>query len=406
MESVGPNLLNPDARLNLLPIADRGGSEPEDCPWTPETAEEDALGASAFKVTGPDHGEAVSTLSVKSTEADAEVEVGAGGWCDYEAAGGGEADFPKHADVAADVKKWKDDEVKRDAETAKLVDKLTDTELRDVIIGGGWGNSGYVGWVKPMKSPNAIGFLRVAPSNRAIGYPMPTEQDPDGSKNLGVPGMDDKSLALPANGAVANSWDAENARIHGWVLGNLFHFHGANTILGPGNGSSPGAKRPASGESVRHRGSEEGRPVFKRCVKRCTVLTCKKNPRNGRNFESFGGEDPVLGAFMAGAMVPAMTANGCLSTMKHYIFNDWEEGKNHAEGNANVPMPAAMELYVKPFVAGIAAGGQAVMCGYNEVGGKPSCGNKESLDWINNQTKRMLGAGAICQKNAFAIFPP
>eukprot|EP00392_Amoebophrya_sp_AT5.2_P006089 g6099.t1 len=43
---VGPNVEDGDARLNLLPIADRGAPEPEDCSWTPETAEEDALGAS------------------------------------------------------------------------------------------------------------------------------------------------------------------------------------------------------------------------------------------------------------------------------------------------------------------------------------------------------------------------
>lgn len=45
---VGPNAEDGDVRLNMLPIGDRGGPEPEDCPWTPETAEEDALGASVL----------------------------------------------------------------------------------------------------------------------------------------------------------------------------------------------------------------------------------------------------------------------------------------------------------------------------------------------------------------------
>ena len=44
---------------------------------------------------------------------------------------------------------------------------------------------------------------------------------------------------------------------------------------------------------------------------------------------------------------------------------------------------------MKPFVAGIAAGSQTVMCGYNEADGITMCGNKEKLGWLNQLTRRM-----------------
>eukprot|EP00392_Amoebophrya_sp_AT5.2_P016771 g17067.t1 len=134
-------------------------------------------------------------------------------------------------------------------------------------------------------------------------------------------------------------------------MGKVFNFHGAHVILGPGV------------QLIHH-------------------------PRNGRNFEYAGSEDPCLGARMAEGIARGQTTQGTLSCLKHYNYNDWEKGRNTPASNVEAPMEASMELYVRPFVAGLSAGAQSVMCGYNEFKGKQVCGNKEILDWLNTVSSR------------------
>ncbi|CAD7960442.1 unnamed protein product [Amoebophrya sp. A120] len=141
--------------------------------------------------------------------------------------------------------------------------------------------------------------------------------------------------------------------MYGIALAKTFAHHGSHVILGPG-------------------------------------VQLHHHPRNGRNFEYLGCEDPVVGAWHADAVVRGITSQAQLSTLKHYDNNDWERGRNTGASNAVVPMEASMELYVKPFVAGLAGGSQAVMCGYNEADGITMCGHTKRLGWLNDLTRRMF----------------
>lgn len=93
-------------------------------------------------------------------------------------------------------------------------------KLNNIILGGGWGNNGYVGWTMPMSN----------------GWKGLVYQDgPQGYRTQGFPGapnnMKDAAVALPACGAVALAWDTEHAAMYGWLIGDSFHFHEAQVDM-------------------------------------------------------------------------------------------------------------------------------------------------------------------------------
>ncbi|CAD7974038.1 unnamed protein product [Amoebophrya sp. A120] len=273
---------------------------------------------------------------------------GIGGVVDPEAANA--ASLATRAAVDELFGLWEGNEQARNAATQQLIDQVKDHELDRFVLGGGWGErvlNGQYAFVGLTQSVDSIGFEGLTYMDGPQGF---RTSGYDGS--LHDHGLDkDAAIMFPGCGAVGQAWDPEYATVYGYLLAETFHVHGAQLILGPG-------------------------------------VQFHHHPLNGRNFEYLPGEDPVIGVVHTESMVRAMTARGVLSNLKHYIGNDWEVHRNDARSNVVIPDEAHMELYLKPFVAGIAAGSQSVMCGYNQVEGVPCCAQGKILNWLNSLSDR------------------
>jgi len=102
-------------------------------------------------------------------------------------------------------------------------------------------------------------------------------------------------------------------------------------------------------------------------------------PEAGRNFETLG-EDPFLAARLVEEEVRGMQEAGVIATVKHYVANNFEDGRTGV--SADVGEQALHEIYLPGFEAAIAAGAGAVMCSYNQVNGAFACDNPELLTRI------------------------
>ena len=57
-------------------------------------------------------------------------------------------------------------------------------------------------------------------------------------------------------------------------------------------------------------------------------LCLARVPTGGRNFEYASGEDPYLGAVMAGPIVSGIQSQGVIANAKHYVNNNQETNRN------------------------------------------------------------------------------
>jgi len=196
-----------------------------------------------------------------------------------------------------------------------------------------------------------------APSNRGVGYVV-------GVPRLGIPGIDMSdaaygvrasqangrySTALPANVALAASWDAKAAFEYGALIGRELRAQGYNMSLGGG-------------------------------------VDLTREPRNGRTFE-YLGEDPVLAGSLVAKLIEGTQSEHVIGDIKHYAFNDQETGRDAI--NAQIGKRAAMESDLLAFQIGVEKGQPAaVMCSYNRVNGDYACENSWLLtDVLKKQWK-------------------
>ncbi|HYD40787.1 MAG TPA: glycoside hydrolase family 3 C-terminal domain-containing protein, partial [Anaeromyxobacter sp.] len=89
-----------------------------------------------------------------------------------------------------------------------------------------------------------------------------------------------------------------------------------------------------------------------------------RDPRGGRNFESFS-EDPFLSAQLAASAVTGIQSNNIIATAKHYVNNDHETNRDTII--VNVDDRTQHEVYLAPFKAAVDAGVGAFMCSYNKI---------------------------------------
>lgn len=106
------------------------------------------------------------------------------------------------------------------------------------------------------------------------------------------------------------------------------------------------------------------------------MMNMDRVPLAGRNFEGFG-EDPVLSAAMATAVVVGIQNQGLIATAKHFVGNEQET--NRMTISSLVDDRTLREIYVPPFAASVQAGVGAVMCSYNQVNGTFACENSATL---------------------------
>jgi beta-glucosidase len=103
-------------------------------------------------------------------------------------------------------------------------------------------------------------------------------------------------------------------------------------------------------------------------------------PTGGRNFETLG-EDPYLASEMGVQLTLGSQSEGIIATLKHYVDNDFENGRNSTSVIIDEQTQREMEL--ASFEKSIKQGGAgAVMCSYNRVNDTYSCSNDLLLNQI------------------------
>jgi len=228
-----------------------------------------------------------------------------------------------------------------------------------------------------------------AMSNRGGGYVI-------GIPRLGIPAIDmcdaaygvrgsgengRYSTALPANVALAASWDTEAALDYGTLIGRELRAQGYNMSLGGG-------------------------------------VDITRDPRNGRTFE-YLGEDPVLAGTMAARLIAGVQSQHIIGDIKHYAFNDQESGRGSV--NVHIDERAARESDLLAFEIGVEQGHPAaVMCAYSRVNGVFSCENNFLLnevlkrdwkfpgfvlsDWGGTHSLEKASAAGLDQEEGESIF--
>ncbi len=219
-----------------------------------------------------------------------------------------------------------------------LVARMTQTEKLQLVHG--W-------WYPPNRVPTpgmptewspSAGYIPAIPR---LGIPALRESD----ASLGVanqveerPG--DTATALPAALATAASFDPEAARAGGAMIGREARAKRFNVLLAGG-------------------------------------VNLTRDPWNGRNFE-YMGEDPLLAGTMAGAAIAGVQSAGVASTVKHFVLNAQETGRNVLD--ARLDEESLRESDLLAFELAIERGAPAsVMCGYNMVNGFYACENRSNL---------------------------
>lgn len=201
--------------------------------------------------------------------------------------------------------------------------------------------------MKPEYSALCAYTGNVAPNSRLMIPPLNMNDGPQGFR-------DPKALSTqyPSGLTVAASWDPLAVRSWGEAMGAEFFTKGANVQLGPGV-----------------------------CLARVAY--------DGRNFEYTSGEDPYLGAAMAGPAVEGIQSRKVIATVKHFVDNSQETARTTV--TEVVDERTQFELYYPPFEAAAAAGSGAAMCSYNKIqtqgqpSGNWSCENAITLGQLRHE---------------------
>ncbi|MDK6076445.1 beta-glucosidase family protein [Massilia varians] len=227
-------------------------------------------------------------------------------------------------------KPWLDASLDADQRARLAVQAMTQQEkLRWVF--------GYFGhdFGKSKKHPDALpqsaGYI---PGTPRLGLPALFETDAgQGVASQSGPNVRERT-ALPSGLSTASTWDPKVAYAGGAMIGSEARASGFNVMLAGG-------------------------------------VNLQREPRNGRNFE-YAGEDPLLAGTMIGQAIKGVESNRIISTLKHFVLNDQETGRN--ELDARIDKAAlrmsdllAMELALEQSDAG------SVMCAYNRLNGPYTC---------------------------------
>lgn len=154
------------------------------------------------------------------------------------------------------------------------------------------------------------------------------------------------AASFPSGIGQGATWDVDNQKEMGKIIGTQARAVGAGSVLAP-------------------------------------VLDVTGDARFGRTGESYG-EDPVLCSVMGTAKTSGIQMDGCLengalATAKHFVA--FHAGMSGIHGAAcDMSERTLRETYAKPFQAAITEGGlHTVMCSYNSLNGETVAGSKKIL---------------------------
>ena len=157
--------------------------------------------------------------------------------------------------------------------------------------------------------------------------------------------------ALPAPAGLAASFDTGDALAYGKSMGAAARATGQDVWLGP-------------------------------------MINAVNFPTGGRNFETLG-EDPYLAGALGAQEVRGAQGEGLIAELKHYIENDFENGRGST--SVTIDDQTLHETELLAFQAGIEAGAGSVMCSYNRINDRYGCGNSSTLQTILRQQLAFTG---------------
>jgi beta-glucosidase len=130
------------------------------------------------------------------------------------------------------------------------------------------------------------------------------------------------------------------------------------------------------------------------------TVNLARHPLGGRNFECYG-EDPLLAATMAAAMITGIQARGRGACVKHFVANDTEYRRLSV--SVEVDERTLREVYLAPFEAAVTAGVWAVMAAYPRIGGTHATEHRDLLDGV---LRREWGFGGVVVSDWGATHSP
>ncbi|WP_457417770.1 beta-glucosidase [Roseateles sp. P5_E7] len=177
--------------------------------------------------------------------------------------------------------------------------------------------------------PGSAGYI---PGIPRLGIPAQYQAD----ASIGVRNPYLERTSLPSSLATAASWDPRVTEAGGKMIGLEARLSGFNVMLAGG-------------------------------------VNLAREPLNGRNFE-YTGEDSLLAAEMGAGLIRGVQANHIISTVKHYLINAQETGRNIVSAQISEPAmrmsdALAFELAIEKSSPG------SVMCSYNRINDVYACQN-------------------------------
>lgn len=194
-------------------------------------------------------------------------------------------------------------------------------------------------------------FWTTNPVPRLQVPPLKVSDGPNGARGGAFKGGV-QSACFPACVSLAATFDRNLARQIGRALGEETKTKGATVLLGP-------------------------------------TVCPHRDPRGGRNFESFS-EDPVLAGELASEYIIGLQGEGVGATIKHFAVNESETKRFTID--ARLSQRALREIYLKPFEIAIKKSEPwALMTSYNLVNGTHADSNKQLINKILRDEWRFDG---------------
>ena len=133
------------------------------------------------------------------------------------------------------------------------------------------------------------------------------------------------------------------------------------------------------------------------------MLDIARDPRWGRISEG-AGEDPYLGAAMAGAQVRGFQGTpehprAFMATLKHFAGYGAAEGGRDYDASY-ISEEQMQNVYLPPFQAGIKAGAGSVMSAYMDLNDVPASGN---IHLLQQTLRQQMGFQGFVVSDAFAV---
>ncbi len=279
-----------------------------------------------------------------------------------------------------------------DERTRAFVEKLTDAELADIVVGigmfggekkfdlpGSVGNTTSKFWdrglanvalcdgpagLRIQKHSTVSKTGKIKPVEMALSI---FESAPDFLKKLitGNPEREQSlyqfTTAFPVTAALAQTWNVPLMEEVGQAVYREMKEYGCTYWLAP-------------------------------------AVNIHRNPLCGRNFEYYS-EDPRLTGLLAAAVTRGVQSEpGFYVTVKHYACNNQEDNRNYV--SSNVSERALREIYLRAFEYPVRQGGaRGIMTSYNRLNG---CYTSNSHDLCTKVLRCEWGFGGVVMTDWFS----